>query len=104
MNDSATISAVSLSAREAFYGNFLCALSLLANNHGSSLIAYPDLMRSVGRNVHPLPWTMPDALLAPLRQPDLHRTLEYQMRCQLVVRVRLIISVSAELVIARLYL
>lgn len=77
MNDSMAVSAVSLSARKAFHGNFMCALSLLANNHGSSLIAYPDLVRSVGRNVHPLPWTMSDALLTPLRQSDLHRPLEY---------------------------
>lgn len=86
-----SIAAASLTASKA-----LDALDLLANNHRGPFIADPNLMESIRLNIYPFAWAMPDTLLALLRQPDLHRPFENQMRCQLIVGVRLVICVPAE--------
>ena len=71
-------------------------LYLLANNHRGSFISHPDLMKSIRFNINPFTWPMPDTLLALLRQPNLHRPLKNQVRCQLVVGMRFVICVPAE--------
>ena len=85
-----SISAAFLSASKAPDGY------LLANDHRGPFTADPNFMESVRRDIDPFAWSMLDALVALLRQSNLHRTCEHQVRCQLVVRVRFIISVPAE--------
>lgn len=71
-------------------------LYLLGNNHRGSFISHPDLMKSIRFNINPFTWPMPDTLLALLRQPNLYRPLENQVRCQLAVGMRFVICVPAE--------
>lgn len=86
-----SIAAVPLSAMKGLDASYL-----FANNHRRPLRADPDLMKSIRLNIYPFAWPMSDTLLALLRQPDLHRSFEKQVRCQLIVCVRLVICVPAE--------